>query len=309
VPEAGYDLKTLSVSGLKGKSKLSRFTALAKLPLAVAKSAYIVSTFGPHIALSGGGYAAWPACWTAAKLKVPLAVLEVNSLPGMVSKVLSKSARKAYITFEAAAEHLSCETMLTGNPLRSSLHELPDPPDGRKLSLLIIGGSQGAVGLNDLMIDALPHFKGMELMITHQAGARDRERVEQAYRQAGLHADVVEFIDDMPTAYARANVVISRAGATSVAEIIAAGRPAMLVPLPTAADDHQTMNAREIERLGGGVILPQKSTTGKDMAQYLRGWYDHRSKLEEMRSALLDAARQESARIIAEDLLNLAQKK
>lgn len=310
VPRAGYELKTLSISGVKGKGIAGKLTALLKLPWALLRSAFIVTTFGPHVVLSGGGYAAWPACRAAAFLGRPLALLEVNSLPGMVTRMLAGKAKRAYTAFPATAGHLKCQCLLTGNPIRPELHQIGELPMREHLSLLIMGGSQGAVGLNSLVVEALPELKrsGVKLRIIHQTGGTDVSRVRQAYEDAGLNAEVTPFIEDMRSAYAEADLVISRAGATSVAELMAAGRPSILVPLPTAADDHQTVNAREIADIGGGVVLPQASSSGKDMANQIEGWYHHRSQLQAMHAKLKAAVKTDSADLIARDLITLAER-
>jgi len=308
VPEAGYSIKYLRIGGLKGKSALSRAGTLLQLPWAVIASAFLIAKFGPHVVLGGGGFASGPVGLAASLLRVPLALLEVNSLPGFTNRKLARRAGVAFVAFKETAERLDCRTILTGNPVRSLLRGEPRKPHDGPLRLLIIGGSQGAVGLNNLVIEALPYLKeaGLKLEITHQTGGLDLDRVRGAYREAGVAARIEPFIDNMAAAYEAADFLICRAGATTVAELVAARRPAILVPLPTAADNHQEFNARTVVDCGGGVLLRQGETDGAGLAREIASWYDQRDRLPRMGAALAKLDHPDAAERIAEELLSLA---
>ncbi len=311
VPEAGYPLHLLRIGGLKGKSIARRVATLVQLPWAVLTSAFLIARFGPHAVLGGGGYASGPVCLAASMLRVPLALLEVNSLPGLTNRKLARRAAVAFVAFERTGERLRCPTIVTGNPVRQEIRAGPPRPHSGALRLLVIGGSQGAVGLNSLVIDSLPHLKsgGFELEITHQAGADDLQRVREAYRSLSMQARIEPFIEEIASAYRDADLVICRAGATTVAELIAARRPAVLVPLPTAADNHQEFNAQAIVEAGGGVILRQGEADGAALAERIGGWYHQRDELARAGEALESLDRPDAADRIAEELIGLAEGK
>ena len=309
VPKAGYELATIPAGGLKGKSPLSRFVALGKIPLAMIKSAFMLSRFGPHAVLGGGGYASWPVCRTAAFLKIPLALLEVNSLPGLANRKLAHKAAEAYVAFEATRERMKCETIVTGNPIRSEVRGEPPKEKEGELNILVLGGSQGAVGLNSLVIEALPLIRksAIEVHITHQTGELDIDRVRRAYRESRVPGSAVPFIEAMGTAYRNADLVIARAGATTVAEVIAARRPTVFVPLPTAADNHQEINAGEIVSAGGGVIIHQDKGEAAALADVVIDCYHRRSQLAAMGAALAQLDHPDAAEVVAQRLITLAR--
>ena len=309
VPEAGFPIKYLRIGGLKGKSIFNRVVTLAQLPWAGVVSAFTIAKFGPHVVLGGGGYASGPVGLAASFLRVPLALLEVNSLPGFTNRKLAKRAAVAFTAFEETGSRLACRTLVTGNPIRTEVRGEPHQAHDGPLRMLVVGGSQGAVGLNSLVIDALPGLKemGASLEITHQAGKLDFERVRSAYGKAGIAARIEPFIEDMARAYREADFVVCRAGATTVAELVAARRPAMLVPLPTAADNHQEYNAKALVDAGGGLILRQNETDGRQLSQRIADWYDRRSDLPRMGAALEKLDRPGAAAGIAAELITLAE--
>lgn len=306
VPEAGYQLETIPVGGLKGKSVFNRIVNLAKLPVAIAKSAFLISKYGPNVVLGGGGFASWPLCQAAGMLKVPLALMEVNSLAGMANRKLSPMAKEAYISFSSTEKQLKCPSILTGNPVRSNLRGTAEP-QREGFHVLVIGGSQGAVGLNSLVIETLTHLKGkMPFKLIHQTGELDKERVIKVYNEQGFDGQVVSFIDDMAQSYSWADLVVARAGATTVAELIAARKPSVLVPLPTAADNHQELNALELVNAGGGQMLRQQDSKGEDLASLLIELNENRTKLKGMAEALTSLDHPEAAKEIARRLMVLS---
>jgi len=310
VPDSGYRINYLKIGGLKGKSLLNRAATLVQLPWAVVASAFTIAGFGPHAVLGGGGYASGPVGLAASMLRVPLALLEVNSLPGFTNRKLARRAKLSFIAFEETSQRMTCPTIVTGNPVRGEVRGEPIKAGSGPLRLLIIGGSQGAVGLNSLVIDALPFLKQADcgLMITHQAGKLDYERVRDEYANARVEARVEPFIADMASAYSNAELVICRAGATTVAELVAARRPAILVPLPSAADNHQEFNAMTLVGAGGGMLLRQNESDGKRLVKEILGWYDRRHELPLMGEALGKLDHPDAAERIAAELIALAGK-
>lgn len=310
VPKAGFTLKTLKIGGLKGKSIFRRAVTLAQLPIAMLHSAFLTAKFGPHVVLGGGGYASGPVGLVASLQRIPLALLEVNSIPGLTNRKLAKRADAVFLAFEATQKLLAgCRSIVTGNPVRSGFRIPPDRTtrQGRPFHLLIVGGSQGAVAINSLVIDSLNLLKEMDISITHQTGSVDVERVRSAYAEAGVTAGIEVFIEDMTAAYTNADLVVCRAGATTVAELIAARKPAVLIPLPTAADNHQEHNARVIVDAGGGQLLRQAEADGTILADSIANWYHHREKLEQAGDSLADLDRPDAAEKIAEELITLAR--
>ena len=308
VPEAGYRLATLRIGGLKGKSALRRLATMGQLPWAVLASAVLLARFRPQAVLGGGGFASGPVGLAASLLRTPLALLEVNSLPGFTNRRLAGRARVAYVAFRETAARMRCPVVVTGNPVRDEVRGEPPRAAEGPLRLLVLGGSQGAVGLNSLVVAALPHLEalGVPLAVTHQAGALDLERVRGAYREAGLAARVEPFLTDIASAYREAELAVSRAGATTVAELIAARRPAIFVPLPTAADNHQEHNALAVVAAGGGELLRQPEADGALLAERIACWYDRREGLEQAGAALAVLDHPDAAERIAGGLIALA---
>ena len=304
-------LKTLRIGGLKGKSIFRRGITLLQLPIAILNSAFLLARFGPHVVLGGGGYASGPVCLAASLQGLPVALLEVNSMPGLTNRKLSKRSDLAFVAFKETAERMQgCRAVVTGNPVRSDLRVAGVRTDGNrgKFRLLVLGGSQGAVGLNSLVIEALEALEGLapSMSITHQAGLFDLERVRAAYSKTGLEVRVEPFIENMAEAYGIADMVICRAGATTVAELIATRKPAILIPLPVAADNHQEFNARVIVDAGGGELLRQNEATGAILAERIAYWYHRRERLPQLGAALESLDRPDAANRIAEELIVLA---
>lgn len=267
VPRAGFDLALLPVSGLRRKGLSGLVAGLLRLPWALVRALAVVRRFRPQVAVSVGGYAAGPAVLAARLLRVPCVVMEQNAVPGLTNRLLGRLAR-----FVAAALPVqgfpAAKVRVLGNPVRAELHVVrttaynPQEP----LRLFVFGGSQGARALNDVMIAAAPLLARRENVphIVHQTGAQDLVRVSEAYAAAGLStAYVAPFIDAMDEAYANADLVVCRAGATTIAELTVCGRPSILVPYPHAVDDHQSANARALATHGAALHLPERELTAE----------------------------------------------
>ncbi len=315
VPRAGFNLELLPVSGLRRVGLFGFLLGMLRLPLAMLRALQLVRRFGPDVAVSVGGYAAGPAVLASRLLGVPCVVMEQNAVPGFTNKVLGRMARRIFAALPTRGFPAS-KVRILGNPVRQDLlavHESPYEPV-QPLQLLIFGGSQGARALNEVMIAAAPLLAagGPELRIVHQTGIADQERVERAYRDAGLGGSdgtangttgtVVAFIDDMAAAYRQASLVLCRAGATTIAELTVCGRPAVLVPYPFAVDDHQTANARTLSDAGAAVHLPQTELSAERLVALLRELTTDPALLRAMAAASLAAGKPEAVGAIADAL-------
>lgn len=274
VPKAGFPLELIEVGGLKrvGAAKMAK--TLVALPQSLFASRRILKDFRADAALGVGGYASGPVLLAAALMGIPTAICEQNSVPGFTNRLLSRFVKRVYLTFENARAHFPAHKVeLVGNPVRASFRRAasePAPAVQRGL-VFTFGGSQGARPLNEALPAALGLLqqRGLEVRALHQAGKNDVESVRSGYEASGVDADVRSFIDDMVGEYRRADVVVCRAGASSCTELTALGVPAVLVPFPFAADDHQTLNARDLVDAGAAVLLPQAELTPARLADEL----------------------------------------
>ena len=288
VPKAGFDLELLPVSGLRGMGIKGRLLGLLRLPISLLKAFWVVWRFRPQLAVSCGGYAAGPAVLVARLLGIPCVVLEQNAVPGTTNRILGHLATR--IIAALPIEGFTPEKVaVLGNPVRSRFLEVRERPYsvGDKRHLLVFGGSQGARALNEAMMKLAPLLAQADFPVTllHQTGQADLERVRQEYDRAGFEgASVVPFIDDMATAYSTADLILCRAGATTIAEVTVCGRPMIMVPFPYAVDDHQTKNARTVEESGGGICLPQPELSAERLMDIFRELFGDSNKLEAMAS-------------------------
>jgi len=296
LPPLGWRLELIDASGLKTVGALGALRGLLKVPRALLQSRRLLDDFSPSVVLGVGGYASGPVLLAARMAGIPTAILENNSIPGLANRILGKMVDAVFLAFEEARPRFpEDKVLLTGNPIRARLlgglgAASAAASDGR-LHVLCFGGSLGAKAVNTLMVDAarLLAVGGLSLAIVHQTGKEDREAIASRYQGAGIDAEVHEFIDDMARAYARADVVVARAGATTVAELTCVGKPAILVPYPFAADDHQTTNARALEAAGAALVFAQAALTAERLAGALRelaGDADRRTRMAEAMKAL-----------------------
>jgi UDP-N-acetylglucosamine--N-acetylmuramyl-(pentapeptide) pyrophosphoryl-undecaprenol N-acetylglucosamine transferase len=322
VPDAGFPLEMLDVTGLKRAGIGGVLRGLARLPRAMAESRRILRRFRPDIVVGVGGYASGPLVLAAALAGYPTVIQEQNSRPGFTNRVLGRFARRVFVAFEEARGRFARRKVrLTGNPLRRRfLGRLPQAgaperaqpnADGVPV-ILILGGSQGSHAVNEVasaMIQVL-HARGVEPRVVHQAGPVEEGKVRLYYDALGMgpRVDVRAYIDDMPAALAGASLVVARAGALTLAELAIVGRPAILFPLPTAADDHQTRNALEFERAGAAVMLPQYETSPRQLADVVQELLGDPARLAAMAQAMRGLARPEATHDIVEELRSLAKR-
>jgi UDP-N-acetylglucosamine--N-acetylmuramyl-(pentapeptide) pyrophosphoryl-undecaprenol N-acetylglucosamine transferase len=305
VPKAGYPLEIIDVGPLKRMG----------LPRAFWQSWKILRKFDPDVVVGVGGYSSGPLVLMAWLMRIPTAVQEQNALPGFTNRILGRMVDAVFIAFpEARARFPARRTHLLGNPIRRAFLDnyLHTKPSTERLSILVTGGSQGAHVLNLRVAEAMEILApqlGPRLKLLHQTGVKDRDeiaaRYEKVSRDHGLEAQAVAFIDDMPRAYAEADLLVCRAGATTIAELTVCKKPAILVPFPFAADDHQTVNAHSMVEAGAALLMPERDLTGQKLADALREIEADRGRLSRMSRASGNLGRPEAAREIADVCVSL----
>jgi UDP-N-acetylglucosamine--N-acetylmuramyl-(pentapeptide) pyrophosphoryl-undecaprenol N-acetylglucosamine transferase len=261
VPRAGYKLRSLGLWGLKGKGHLARIKAAIAAGIAVLRCAGWFLISRPRLVIGVGGYASGPAVLAAWLLKIKTMVLEQNHFPGATNRFLAPRADAVCVPSADARERLGCPAHITGNPVRAEFREIGDPPGGTRLSILIFGGSQGSRSINQALPRILQNLSSETTtpQVVHQTGATDESSVRAAYSGYPVELiDVQPFIEDMPAHLAAADLAICRAGATTVAELAAGSRGAILIPLPHAADDHQRHNAETLSSVGAARIVSDR---------------------------------------------------
>lgn len=272
VPEAGFELSLIDSTGLKNLSRMAQMKGLVLLPRSFLSALSLIRQFRPDVVIGAGGYVSGPVVLMAALTNRPTLVMESNALPGMTNRVLARFVDRAAVSFEQALPYFRGKGVVTGNPVRREFFEIPPKQrEPGKLSLLIFGGSQGARAINEGMIAALPALESLRtaLLIKHQTGPADFDKVKTAYVAAGWEqqADVRSYIDNMMADFAAADLVICRAGATTTAELIAAGKASIMIPFPFAADDHQRKNAEALEAAGASRMILQQDVSGERLAK------------------------------------------
>ena len=316
VPKAGYPLAIIDVGPLKRMGLAGLVRGLSRLPHALWQSVRILRKFDPDVVVGVGGYSSGPVVLAARMLGIPTAVQEQNALPGITNRILGKLVDAVFIAFpEALARFPARKTHLLGNPIRRAFLDnyLHSKAQAERLSLFVTGGSQGAHALNLRVAEALEILApsiGTRLRVQHQTGVKDQPGIAARYdrlRAQGLEAEAVAFIDDMPRAYGGADLLICRAGATTIAELTVCKKPALLVPFPFAADDHQTINAHSLVDAGAALLLPEKELTGEKLAEQIRALEADRSRLGRMSRASGNLGRPEAAREIADVCVSLCR--
>jgi UDP-N-acetylglucosamine--N-acetylmuramyl-(pentapeptide) pyrophosphoryl-undecaprenol N-acetylglucosamine transferase len=290
VPEAGFPIELIEVKGLKGKGLLGLLANLLLLPRAFLQCWRILKRWRPDVVVGVGGYASGPVVLAAWLLRIPTAIQEQNAVAGFTNRVLGVFVDAAFTAFpEAGSYFAKRKVQQLGNPIRLKLMDNYVRPVAahERQKLLVFGGSQGAHALNMRLVEALPHLADLKdrLSITHQTGARDRDEVERGYRAAGFEPDVRDFIADMSAAYAGADLVVCRAGATTLAELTVCKKPSILVPFPAAADNHQVMNARSLVDAGAAVMIEERDLTGALLASEIRAILSNPARRQQMARA------------------------
>jgi UDP-N-acetylglucosamine--N-acetylmuramyl-(pentapeptide) pyrophosphoryl-undecaprenol N-acetylglucosamine transferase len=315
IPREGFPLDLLRSGGLKGKSIADRARGAMLLPASLFDAWRIVSRRQPHLVIGVGGYSSGPVVLVAALRGVPTMLLEQNAVPGLTNRLLAPVVRAAAVTFDTTVPFFGSKAFVSGNPVRPEFFSAIEPaPEAdadersRRIRVLAFGGSQGAHAINLAMVAAAPQLAASraDLHVTHQTGERDVEMVRAAYRDARLQADVEPFLFDMGRRVRDADVIVCRSGATTLAEIAASGKAAILIPLPTATDDHQRRNAEALAQVGAAVLLVQSEASGPTLAREILRLAGDPARRARIAQAARTLARPDAAGVIADRALVLA---
>ena len=317
VPHEGFALDLIRSAGIKGKAIVDRLLGASLVPASVLDAWRVVSRRRPNLVIGVGGYSSGPVVLVASLRGVPTMVLEQNAVPGLTNRLLARWVRAAAVTFDSTRSFFGEKAFVSGNPVRPEFlatagpqQEWASDEQTSVTRILVFGGSQGAHAINVAMVEAAARLAADDahLRVTHQTGERDVEMVRTAYRQAGVSAVVEPFLYDMGRQLRQADVIVCRAGATTLAEITAAGKAAILIPLPTATDDHQRKNAEALAAAGGADVLLQADLSGGVLADRLLALVRDRARRVRMATAAFALARPDAASVIVDRALALANR-
>jgi UDP-N-acetylglucosamine--N-acetylmuramyl-(pentapeptide) pyrophosphoryl-undecaprenol N-acetylglucosamine transferase len=313
VPQAGFELSLIESSGLKNVSSIARMRGILVLPRSFSSAWAVIRGFKPDVVVGAGGYVSGPVVMMAALMCRPTLVMDSNALPGWTNRRLARFVDKAAVSFDQALPFFRGKGVVTGNPVRREFFEiLPKQRDPERFSLLVFGGSQGARAINEAMVAALPWLKAAPVSwrIKHQTGPADFERTKAAYESAGWNEEaayVSSYIDNMVADFSDADLVICRAGATTTAELIAAGKASVMVPFPLAADDHQRRNAEALETSGAARMILQKDLSGERIAKEIIELGQHPGLIDAMEVAIRKLQRGDAAVAVANIIEKMAR--
>jgi len=313
--KTGYSLQTITAAGIKGRGLWNQVKSVAKIPKGILEANRILKKFSPDLTLGLGSYSAGPAIFAAWLRRIPIVVHEQNILPGITNRILSRFANRVYISFENTKSNMdSRKVRWTGNPVRRELLEYSDrhaevvsEHSGNGLfTILIIGGSQGAHRINTAVIEALGDLEDKEhLHFVHQTGNADEQPVKEAYRRNNIQCTVQSFFDNMAELYSRADLLICRAGATTVAEITALGKAVIFIPFPYAADNHQVLNAGTLAEDGAAEMIIEKDLSGQILSKKIAYYAAHREALNDMAAKARRFGNPAAAKNIVDDCYRL----
>jgi UDP-N-acetylglucosamine--N-acetylmuramyl-(pentapeptide) pyrophosphoryl-undecaprenol N-acetylglucosamine transferase len=298
VPDNGFQLSLINSAGLKNVGFVGKLKGLFILPKSFLEARTIIKEFKPDVVVGAGGYVSGPVLMMAALMRFPTLVMDSNALPGFTNRQLARFVDKAALTFEESLKYFGNKGVVTGNPVRQEFFDIAPKMRGEKVNLLIFGGSQGARAINNAMADALVILPKDKLQITHQTGESDFEKIKEIYSRSDFQgSDVRPYISNMVEEFATADLVICRAGATTCAELSAAGKAGIMIPLPTAADDHQRKNAEALEKSGAAKMILQRDLNGESLANEILDLINSPEKISAMESAARKLARKDAAEI------------
>jgi UDP-N-acetylglucosamine--N-acetylmuramyl-(pentapeptide) pyrophosphoryl-undecaprenol N-acetylglucosamine transferase len=306
VPQAGFSLELIQVGALKNVSLMTRAKTMFDLPRAIAASSRMLSKFDPEVVIGVGGYASGPAMVAAIRRRLPTLAFEPNVVPGFANRMIARWVSAAAVHFDETCRYFP-HCRVTGVPVRAAFFSIATKTDGPP-TLLVFGGSQGARAINQAMIESLAGLcsKVPGVHVIHQTGQRDYERVMESYKASGISGEVHKFIDDMPGTFARADLLVCRSGASTVGEIAAAGKPAIFVPFPAAADDHQNVNARALERASAAVVVEESNLGAAYLVDTIAALIGDAGRLRSMSGAAKALAHPKAVEEIAEMVKQLA---
>ena len=286
----GFETTTIKSQGIKGKNFLSIVKALFQQPMAIWQATKIIRKFKPDLVFGVGGYVTGPVILASRLLGVTTCIHEQNSIPGLTNKLLGHIANKIFVSLPGSEKYFPTpKTILSGNPVRSNIIKASREPktisEQEPFTLLILGGSQGARRLNSLMLEAAESCLSKlspPPFIIHQTGGQDEDTVRMKYAELGLNTRVQAFYSDMAKIYSQADLIISRAGATTLAELTVFHKPVILIPFPYAADNHQEINGRYLVEAGAGIMFRQEDLTGEKLGTEIKRLLDNKEILADM---------------------------
>lgn len=299
VPDNGFELALINSAGLKNVGLAGKLKGLMILPRSFLEARRLIRDFQPDVVVGAGGYVSGSVLLMASLMRVPTLVMDSNALPGFTNRRLAPFVTKAALTFEEAVKFFGKKGVVTGNPVRKEFFDIPPKArENDQFTLLVFGGSQGARAINSAVVESLKHLQSFKnrLQITHQTGEADFETVAKGYAENDWEsADVRRYISDMVSEFAGTDLIICRAGATTCAEIAAAGKAAIMIPLPTAADDHQRKNAEALVGKNAARIILQKDLTGESLAKEIVALMKKPEKITEMEISAKKLAKADAA--------------
>ncbi len=309
VPNNGFELLTIDSVGLKNMGLVGKLKGLLLLPKSFFQARKLLKEFKPDVVVGAGGYVTGPVLLMASLLKIPTLVMDSNALPGFTNRQLARFVDKAALTFEESLKFFPGKGVVTGNPVRKEFFDVQPKQREEKLNLLIFGGSQGARAINFAMVDALKYLPIDQLNIVHQTGEHAFDKIESGYKDANVSADVRKYITDMVAEFAKADLVVCRAGATTCAELSAAGKVGIMIPLPTAADDHQRKNAEALANANAAKMILQADLTGESLAKEIMDLINSPEEITEMENSARKLAKKDAAELTVSLIEKLAADK
>lgn len=306
---AGFDQRVIAIEGIKGRGPWAKMRAMLKIPGAIWHSLGILSDTQADLVVGLGGYSAGPVALAAWLKGIPIVLCEQNSVPGVTNRMLIPLAKRIYVSFDDTRRTSGlAKKRFTGNPIRQAILDARNLPAGQKdrFSVLVVGGSQGAHAINLAFMEALPHLKQKGRMrIVHQTGEADLNEVAAGYRAAGVDAEVKAFFHDMASRYHAADLVVCRAGATTVAELTAMGKAALFIPFPFATDDHQAHNAQRLVDQGAAMLVRESDLSGPWLAGQLDALAVAPQRLARMADCARALGKPNAAQAIVDDCYQL----
>ncbi|MBC2695016.1 MAG: undecaprenyldiphospho-muramoylpentapeptide beta-N-acetylglucosaminyltransferase [Desulfobacteraceae bacterium] len=315
--EKSFSLKTITAEGIKGRGIVNQIISISKIPKGLFESMLILKDFRPHLIIGVGSYSAGPVVLGAWLMGVKIVLHEQNILPGITNRILTYLADRIYVSFKDTRGNFNPEKIcFTGNPVRSEIlcfamkkSESSDFVQRKLFTIFVIGGSQGAHSINIAVLDALKFLKEKDsFFFIHQTGNADEEEVKNAYKKKGISSTVKSFFNDMGQQYKNADLIICRAGATTVAELTAIGKGALLIPYPFAADDHQVLNAKTLSDAGAAEIIFQKELSGRLLARKIKHYASNYNALSNMALMAKKLGKPDAADAIVDDCYRLMKR-
>ncbi len=309
VPAAGFPLELVKVGALKNVSLVTRLKTAFDLPRAVLDARRMLADFKPNVVIGVGGYASGPAMLAAAISRIPTLAFEPNVVPGFANRVVARFVSAAAVHFQETAKYFR-NARVTGVPVRSAFFEIPQRTMNQPPTVLIFGGSQGAHAINQVVISAASALRSkiQGLRVIHQTGERDYNDAMSAYAQTSKSFEAFRFIDDMPGFFSHADLIVCRSGASTVAEVAAAGKPAIFIPFPRAADDHQKRNAEALKRSDAAVMLEESKLSPESLTQVITALLADPARLQMMGEAARKMSHPQAAQEIAEMALAVSKR-